>query len=174
MGPGAGLRRLRGVPCRKWWLGWGWEVGPGGRRASWFEDAAAAMAAATARGLGKSPAPRVFGSSIKSVRFLCRLRRGLGFPATPSRCLRLDICCLSCSSELTLTLQISQWKVRSWVLGSVDSSPPCSGLGLGPRRGYALMGPSPLRASRIVLCLVPLLCASSCERELTATLHKEQ
>lgn len=124
-------------------------------------------------------------STIKSVRFLCRLRRGLGFPATPSRCLRLDICCnikwertdigywgclettqglrslcgfltcLSCSSELTLTLQISQWKVRSWVLGSEDSSPPCSGLGLGPRRGYALMGPSPLRASRMVLCLVP-------------------
>lgn len=63
--------------------------------------------------------------------------------------------CLSCNSELTLTLQISQWKVRSWVLGSEDSSPPCSGLGLGPRRGYALMGPSPLRASRMVLCLVP-------------------
>lgn len=132
--------------------------------------------------------------TINSVRFLCRLRRGLGFPATPSRCLRLDICfsikekkekekkeniyigysnclennslmvlgswcgfltCLSCSSELTLTLQISQWKVRSWVLGSEDSSPPCSGLGLGPKRGYALIGPSPLRASRMVLCLVP-------------------
>src|SRR4029434_9720492 len=28
-------------------------------------------------------------------------------------------------------------------------------MGLGPRRGYALMGPSPLRASRMVLCLVP-------------------
>lgn len=36
------------------------------------------------------------------------------------------------------------------------------------------MGPSPLRASRIVLCLVPLLWASSCDRELTATLHSEQ
>lgn len=126
-------------------------------------------------------------STIKSVRFLWRLRRGFGFPATPSRCLRLDICCstkpersdmahwncldttllrldgslsgsltcFSCSSELTLTLQISQWKVRSWVLASDDRSPPCSGLSLGPRRGYALMGPSPLRASRMVLCLVP-------------------
>lgn len=36
------------------------------------------------------------------------------------------------------------------------------------------MGPSPLRASNIVLCLVPLLWASSCDRELTATLHSEQ
>lgn len=36
------------------------------------------------------------------------------------------------------------------------------------------MGPSPLRASRIVLCLVPLLWASSCDKELTATLHSEQ
>lgn len=36
------------------------------------------------------------------------------------------------------------------------------------------MGPSPLRASRIVLCLVPLLWASSCDKELTATLHREQ
>lgn len=41
------------------------------------------------------------------------------------------------------------------MLGSEDRSPPCSGLGLGPIRGYALMGPNPLRASRIVLCLVP-------------------
>lgn len=36
------------------------------------------------------------------------------------------------------------------------------------------MGPSPLRASKIVLCLVPLLWASSCDKELTATLHSEQ
>lgn len=36
------------------------------------------------------------------------------------------------------------------------------------------MGPSPLRASRMVLCLVPLLWASSWDRELTATLHREQ
>lgn len=27
------------------------------------------------------------------MRFLWRLRSGLGLPATPSRCLRLDICC---------------------------------------------------------------------------------
>lgn len=127
---------------------------------------------------------------MKSERFLCRLRRGLGLPATPSRCLLLDICCnvkarneeqiwvffiflvtvkikwftpglrvvftcFSCSSELTLTLHISQWKVRSWEFGSPETSPPCSGLGLGPNRGYTLMGPSPLWASRIVLCLVP-------------------
>lgn len=36
------------------------------------------------------------------------------------------------------------------------------------------MGPSPLLASRIVLCLVPLLWASNCDKELTATLHSEQ
>lgn len=65
-----------------------------------------------------------------------------------------NLTCFSWSSELTRTLQISQWKVLSWVLGSTGP-PPCSPLGLGPKRGYALMGPSPLRASRIVLCLVP-------------------
>lgn len=68
MGPGAGLSRLRGDPCRRWWWGWGWEVGPGGRSANWFEEAAAAIAAATARGFGKSPAPRVFGSSFEKVK----------------------------------------------------------------------------------------------------------
>lgn len=43
-----------------------------------------------------------------------------------------------------------------------------------PARGKAFMVPLPFRASSIVLCLVPLLCASSCEAELTATLHSEQ
>lgn len=57
MGPGAGLKMvwLRGGPCRRWWCGW-W-VGAAARRASWLEEAAAAIAAAIARGLGKRPAP---------------------------------------------------------------------------------------------------------------------
>lgn len=37
-----------------------------------------------------------------------------------------------------------------------------------------MIGPAPLRASSIVLCLEPALWASSCDRELTATLHREQ
>ena len=63
--------------------------------------------------------------------------------------------CLSCSSEFTLTLQISQWKVRSSELASELGEAPGSPGARGPRRGYALMGPSPLRASWMVLCLVP-------------------
>lgn len=89
----------------------------------------------------------------------CQMKRGdCQIPRSQGHNRSLVVCglltCFSCSSELTLTLQISQWKVRSWVLGS-DGSPPASEGSLGPRRGYALMGPSPLRASRMVLCLVP-------------------
>ena len=62
MGPGAGRRMawLSGVPWRRWWWWWacGWGEGPAARRARWLEEAAAAMAAATARGLGRRPAPR--------------------------------------------------------------------------------------------------------------------
>lgn len=63
MGPGAGRRRawLRGGPCSRW--AWGW-AGPAARRASGLEDAATAIAAATARGLGRRPAPRAFGRSL--------------------------------------------------------------------------------------------------------------
>lgn len=35
----------------------------------------------------------------------------MGLPATRSLCLLLEICCLSCISELTWTSQIWQWKV---------------------------------------------------------------
>lgn len=68
MGPGAGLRMawLRGGPCNKWWCGWG--AGAAARSASWFEDAAAAIAAATAKGLGKSPAPKALVRSLEKVK----------------------------------------------------------------------------------------------------------
>lgn len=120
-----------GGPCRRGAAG-------AGRRDS-GEPAAAAITAATARGLGSRPPARDLGSSFEKVSvpassaaplgFLCRLSRGLGFPATPSRCLLLEMCCFSWTSELTLTLQISQWKVRSWA--GASGSP---GVG-GPKRG---------------------------------------
>ncbi len=68
MGPGAGLRMawLRGGPCNRWWCGWG--AGAAARRASGFDDAAAAIAAATAKGLGKSPAPKALVRSLEKVK----------------------------------------------------------------------------------------------------------
>lgn len=71
MGPGAGLRMawLRGGPCSRWWCGWG--AGAAARSASWLEEAAAAMAAATARGLGRRPAPRALVRSLEKVREDC-------------------------------------------------------------------------------------------------------
>lgn len=72
MGPGAGLRMawLSGGPCNRWWCGWG--AGAAARRASGLEDAAAAIAAATARGLGRSPAPKALVRSLEKVREDCR------------------------------------------------------------------------------------------------------
>lgn len=68
MGPGAGLRMawLRGGPCNRWWCGCG--AGAAARRASGFEEAAAAIAAATAKGLGKSPALKALVRSLEKVK----------------------------------------------------------------------------------------------------------
>lgn len=149
MGPGAGWSRgcVIGGPCRRGAAG-------AGRRDS-GEPAAAAITAATARGLGSRPPARDLGSSFEKVSvpcsrqkdgdrgrassptsptsadlprslssfpgsshspfpqhpgltassaaplgFLCRLSRGLGFPATPSRCLLLEMCCGAVGSGL--------------------------------------------------------------------------
>lgn len=56
----------------------------------------------------------------------------------------------------------------------VDDSDGAAILALTPILGKDLMAPSPLLASSIVLCLVPLLWAWSWEAELTATLQREQ
>lgn len=64
--------------------------------------------------------------------------------------------CFSWISELTWTSQIWQWKVlfcrpepfRAELLLLLFFS-------LAPGRGYALIGPEPLRASSIVLCFEP-------------------
>lgn len=154
MGPGAGWSRgcVIGGPCRRGAAG-------AGRRDS-GDPAAAAITAATARGLGSRPPARDLGSSFEKVSvpcsrqrdrglgvetevrpvvrqaqplsacpdsfpaflgppnspfpqhpvltassaaplgFLCRLSRGLGFPATPSRCLLLEMCCGAVGIEL--------------------------------------------------------------------------
>lgn len=79
----------------------------------------------------------------------------MGLPATRSLCLLLEMCCLSWISELTWTSQIWQWKVL------FCRPEPFSTLGctfsLAPGRGYALIGPAPVRASSIVLCFEPVL-----------------
>lgn len=62
--------------------------------------------------------------------------------------------CLSCVSELTCTSQISQWKVLFW--SPVDDSDGELSLAFTPVLGKDLMAPSPLLASSIVLCLVPV------------------
>lgn len=110
--------------------------------------------------------------------------------------------CLSWVSEFTCTSQISQWKVLFW--SPVEDSDGAAILALTPVLGKDLIAPSPLRASSIVLCLVPkhrwrhvrqtrvilspcelnvtirrllfspLLWAWSWEAELTATLQREQ
>lgn len=68
MGPGAGLKMawLRVGPCKRWWCGCG--AGAAARRASGFVEAAAAMAAATAKGLGNRPAPNALVRPLVNVR----------------------------------------------------------------------------------------------------------
>lgn len=80
-----------------------------------------------------------------SVRCSVWVGPGQRSPETPT--------CLSCVSELTCTSQISQWKVLFW--RPVDESAGAASLDLTPPLGKDLMAPSPLRASSIVLCLVP-------------------
>lgn len=80
----------------------------------------------------------------------------LGFPATRSLCLLLEMCCLSWTSEFTWTSQIWQWKVLFCRPEPFGAEPPPF-LGLVPARGKALIGPAPLRASSIVLCFEPAL-----------------
>lgn len=60
--------------------------------------------------------------------------------------------CFSCVSEFTCTSHISQWNVLFWrpVFPLLTGPLPFT-----PARGKAFMVPLPLRASSIVLCLVP-------------------
>lgn len=97
-----------------------------------------------------------------------------GFPAARSLCLRLLMCCLSCVSELTCTSQISQWKVLFWSPVDDSAATAAATFDLTPDLGKDLIAPSPLLASNMVLCLVPLLWACSWDAELTATLQSEQ